>query len=115
MLRMRWRLQRLRRRPLARLLVLKVLLRQFAHRGLWQFGANFHRAELLVLTELVVQEVFHLFKGEGRGTGFQLDERLRRLPAIFIAYADDRYFLDGRMFIDCLLDDARIDVKAAAE
>src|SRR3954464_11370873 len=100
MLRMRWRLQRLRRRLLVRLLVVKLLLGQFAHRGLWQFGADFHRAELLVLAELVLQEIFHLFKGESRSASFHLDESLRQLAAIFVTYADDADFLDRRVFVD---------------
>src|SRR5438445_659939 len=67
------------------------------------------------LAELVLQKILQLFEAERRRAGFQLDEGLWRLPAIFITDADHADFFDGGVLVDRLLDDARIDVEAAAK
>src|SRR6476646_335882 len=102
-------------RRLPFLLVVEILFRDLADRGLRQCIADLERLHHFVLAELVLQEYLKLVERERRCTVLELDEGFRRLAAIFVADSDHRHLLDGRVLVDRLLENARIDVVAAAQ
>src|SRR4029077_1227904 len=106
---------RLGRRRLSFLLVVQILLRDLADRGLRQSIADLERLHHFVLAELVLQEFLEFVERKRRGTLLQLDEGFRRLAAVLVSDTDYRHLLDRRVLVDRLLENARIDVEAAAQ
>src|SRR5712692_405832 len=106
--------------PLARrapvvLFLVKLLLVELADRRFRQVGPDLHRLHHLVLAELVLEKDLELVECQGGRIALQFDEGLGRLATIRIMNADDADLLDGRMLEYGLLDDARVDVIAAAK
>src|SRR4029077_12323712 len=80
-----------------------------------QLIADLERLHHFVLAELVLQEFLEFVERKRRGTLLQLDEGFRRLAAVLVSDTDYRHLLDRRVLVDRLLENARIDVEAAAQ